>query len=180
MGYFLDLFKKDSIFESLDSPVKYTVKEFELAGRVFKSGTFTINKKNFNFIIEIIELKRMGFAFSRTSNSGESMGDLNDLSTKEVLSVFSTIHSIIEYFAENNQIDIIEFSSTTLDKVTLYTKLAKKLAFEKWIIYHKDYLDFCLVRKASEIEISANIFKQKYIKIKNKKLNESTELSIMF
>lgn len=122
-------FLKDSsfgyMFESLDSP-------FNIGSTVKNSDSVTyyyISDKNLNkdYRIFVERIKNtISIGFERKLNSNWNIYELtNDLSTKEILGLFSTVVYIVK---QQKNIDGIMFGSIETKKQRLYINIGQKIA----------------------------------------------------
>lgn len=135
----------EQFIESFDSPAKIKKRNIILTTKdKIHTSFFSINNKT--FFIEIEEnlmYSIIHVVFGRYENKKQFFGVYNDLTPKEVLSVFSTIYKEVKRFATK---EVIYFSSVEPDKLSIYKKMTKKLiSKDRVMIVDKD--DITIVKK---------------------------------
>jgi hypothetical protein len=133
MGFFQNILRtrnpdelkfKTALVESLDSPVKYsTIIQENNTERIWIVGKFKVNEQHFEYSIEIVkDTKSAYFMFHQFVNNTARYGVVNNLSTKEVLAVFSTIKEIL--FEYKDRIDQLEYEAADEKLLKFYKRLA--------------------------------------------------------
>lgn len=155
------------MFESFDTPVEYEekVKEDDKI-RLVKVGKFKINNINFQYLIEYLkDEKAFLMNFIRILETERkvfsSTDDLNDLSKKEVLSVFSTVIQIIYDFKNQHEVIQAEIQVESEKKHFVYLGLIKKFFKEYEVEVLKTKSNFSIfLKKNKKIDFSfSKLFK---------------------
>jgi hypothetical protein len=143
--------------ESFDSPVEYIIEKVEnLGSSKAYHGFFKINDKQFLFVVEkLLDEKAMLINFWQVIAGGfaKTTDDLNNLTKKEALSVFSTMKKVFEDFSKD--VDIVELQATSKKKFSIYKKMANLQNSEWSMTSDMDEKEIYLTRK------NVNVLKDK-------------------
>jgi len=141
------------LLESFDSPLKFTKRiktDFE---GLTQRGEFEVQNKFFSYRLEFKE-KELYFSFDQIVNNIPTQEDINNLSNKEVLNVFSTVLEILKDYIQ--KADYILIEPSTVKKFDIYLKIVKN--FNKQnnfkIVIHKPFdIEMFRLNKESSNEV---------------------------
>lgn len=154
----------DELGESLNSPVDYSVKIRKEDNRLIQTGNFKVSNFRFEYLVEYL-MDDFGclINFEQILNNKKLTDDLNNLNTKEVLQVFSTILKIMEEYSKNSNFIFIQTSSEK--KMKLY------LSFKKYLTEFDTYLkNDTLIFKSNKSKFNFKEFVDFKLKFKNSKI----------